>query len=76
MPRLIDIVTVIRSFVAINVHRAQKGLLLREGTIVYATLIAARPSTKNRDPARGPEMVSGATRIPCLWVDQEFYAGN
>ena len=48
-----------RIFVAINVHLAQKGLLLREGTIVDATLIAAPPSTKNRDKARDPEMHQG-----------------
>lgn len=29
---------------------------MREGTIVDATLIAAPPSTKNRDKARDPEM--------------------
>lgn len=28
---------------------AEKGLMLREGTIVDATLIAAPPSTKNRE---------------------------
>jgi IS5 family transposase len=30
--------------------------MMREGTIVDATLIAAPPSTKNRDQARDPEM--------------------
>lgn len=35
-------------FNAINAHLAEKGLLLREGTIVDATLIAAPPSTKNQ----------------------------
>lgn len=29
---------------------------MREGTIVDATLIAAPPSTKNRDKVRDPEM--------------------
>lgn len=43
-------------FETINAHLAQKGLLMREGTIVDATLIAAPPSTKNRDQARDPEM--------------------
>jgi transposase, IS5 family len=37
---------------------AEKGLLLRQGTIVDATLIAAPPSTKNRDRQRDPEMSS------------------
>lgn len=43
-------------FEVINAHLAEKGLLLREGTIVDATLIAAPPSTKNREKARDPEM--------------------
>lgn len=43
-------------FEAITAHLAKKGLLMREGTIVDATLIAAAPSTKNRDKARDPEM--------------------
>lgn len=43
-------------FEVINAHLADKGLMLREGTIVDATLIAAPPSTKNRDKQRDPEM--------------------
>jgi transposase, IS5 family len=34
----------------------ERGLLMRQGTIVDATIIAAPPSTKNRDKARDPEM--------------------
>ena len=30
--------------------------MMREGTIVDATLIAAAPSTKNKDKKRDPEM--------------------
>jgi transposase, IS5 family len=37
-------------------HLVDKGLMLREGTIVDATLIAAPPSTKNRAGKRDPEM--------------------
>jgi IS5 family transposase len=37
---------------------AEKGLLLRQGTIVDATLIAAPPSTKNRERKRDKEMSS------------------
>ena len=37
---------------------AEQGLILREGTIVDATLIAAPPSTKNRARQRDPEMTS------------------
>ena len=43
-------------FHTINGHLAEKGLFLREGTIVDATLIAAPPSTKNEDGKRDPEM--------------------
>ena len=43
-------------FDAINAHLAERGLFLREGTIVDATLIAAPPSTKNKERARDTEM--------------------
>ena len=43
-------------FEAIKGHLAEQGLLLREGTIVDATMMAAPPSTKNRAKARDPEM--------------------
>ena len=43
-------------FDTINGHLAEKGLMMREGTIVDATLIAAPPSTKNKDGKRDPEM--------------------
>lgn len=35
---------------------SERGLLLREGTLVDATIIAAPPSTKNKDNARDPDM--------------------
>ena len=43
-------------FTAINADLAARGLLLREGTLVDATLIAAPPSTKNAKRERDPEM--------------------
>jgi transposase, IS5 family len=43
-------------FDGINAHLAERGLLLREGSMVDATIIAAPPSTKNKDKARDPEM--------------------
>ena len=43
-------------FETINRHLAAQGLMMREGTIVDATLIAAPPSTKNKDKQRDPEM--------------------
>lgn len=45
-----------RIFAAINAHLATKGLLLREGTVVDATIIAAPSSTKNQSEGRDPEM--------------------
>ena len=43
-------------FTAINTDLAARGLLLREGTLVDATLIAAPSSTKNQAKERDPEM--------------------
>jgi IS5 family transposase len=43
-------------FTAINADLAARGLLLREGTLVDATLIAAPSSTKNAQRERDPEM--------------------
>lgn len=43
-------------FALIREHLGQQGLILREGTIVDATLIAAPPSTKNREHARDADM--------------------
>jgi transposase, IS5 family len=43
-------------FSAINADLTARGLLLREGTLVDATLIAAPPSTKNQAKQRDPEM--------------------
>src|SRR5882757_2367452 len=43
-------------FSAINADLTARGLLLREGTLVDATLIAAPSSTKNQAKQRDPEM--------------------
>ena len=43
-------------FEAVSTHLEDKGALLRGGTIMDATLIAASPSTKNKDGRRDPEM--------------------
>ena len=45
-----------RIFVTINDFLAQQGLLLREGTVVDATIISAPSSTKNREGRRDPAM--------------------
>lgn len=43
-------------FETINRHLEQRGLLMREGTLVDATIIRAASSTKNKNKARDPEM--------------------
>ena len=43
-------------FDEINAHLAQQGLLMRSGTIVDATIIAAPSSTKNQEQSRDPDM--------------------
>jgi IS5 family transposase len=43
-------------FEAVSKHLEDKGALLRGGTIMDATLIAASPSTKNKEGKRDPEM--------------------
>ncbi len=43
-------------FAEINAMLSERGLLMRAGTIVDATIIAAPPSTKNQNKARDPEM--------------------
>ena len=40
----------------VNAHLSRKGLLLKQGTIVDATIIAAPSSTKNKEGKRDPEM--------------------
>lgn len=45
-----------RVFSAINEHLTKKGLMLREGSVVDATIIAAPSSTKNQTGERDPQM--------------------
>lgn len=45
-----------KMFDEINTHLHQQGLLMRAGTIVDATIIAAPSSTKNASGERDPEM--------------------
>ena len=43
-------------FKQVNASLVKKGLLLKRGSIVDATIIAAPSSTKNESGERGPEM--------------------
>lgn len=45
-----------RFFEVVNELLTSKGLLMKEGTIVDATIIAAPSSTKNKEQKRDPEM--------------------
>ena len=45
-------------FAEVNAHLADKGITLRSGTLVDATIIDAPSSTKNKSGARDPEMSS------------------
>lgn len=40
----------------VNAHLTERGLLMRQGTVVDATIIAAPSSTKNEEGERDPEM--------------------
>ena len=40
----------------VNAHLTERGLLMRQGTVVDATIVAAPSSTKNEDGKRDPEM--------------------
>ena len=46
-------------------YLSERGLIVREGTIVDATILAAPTSTKNRDQARDPQM--GSTKKGTTW---------
>jgi len=49
---------------SVNSHLAQRGLLLKTGAVVDATLIAAPSSSRNKEGRRDPEMVSGDESQP------------
>ena len=45
-----------RDFQVINGYLSDRGLMLRQGTVVYATIIHAPSSTKSKGGKRDPEM--------------------
>ncbi len=55
-------------FAAVAEHLEARGALLRGGTIVDATLIAASPSTKNRAGKRDAEMRSSKKAFSGVFV--------
>ena len=54
-------------FEGVAEHLAAKGKLLRGGTIIDATLIAASPSTKNKQQKRDPVMTSSKKGNQCYF---------
>lgn len=52
----------------INAHLAEHGLMLRTGTVVDATIIAAPSSTKNKDNARDPLPCARASAARCRQI--------
>ena len=43
-------------FETVKAHLSEKGMTIRQGTIIDATLIAAPSSTKNKEGKSDPEM--------------------
>ncbi len=54
-------------FQAINTDLAIRGLMMREGTLVDATLLAAPPSTKNKEKKRDPGNAPDPQRQPVVF---------
>ena len=55
--RLLEIhALALKIFAAVNAYLTKQGLLLREGTVVDATIIHAPSSTKSKDKARDLQM--------------------
>ena len=68
-------------FAAVNADLAARGLRLREGTLVAATLIAAPSSTKNRAQQRAPTFAHSLIRLflrdsPCCLSPDTEHAGR
>ena len=55
-------------FAEVNAHLSDKGITLRSGTLVDATIIDAPSSTKNKSKARDPEMSSTKKGNDCSSV--------
>ena len=60
-------------FEQINGHLADRGMLMREGTIVDATIIAAPPSTKNK--AKAQDRIVGPPEMHQTRKGNEWYFG-
>src|ERR1039457_5254486 len=61
---------------AINADLTARGLLLREGTLVDATLIAAPPSTKNREKETRPGNAPDPQGQPVVFRDESAHRGG
>lgn len=66
-------------FETINSHLAGQGLILREGSIVDATVLSAPSSTKNSSGERDPEMYQtkkGNQCVVALWHEDTHRHGR
>ena len=63
-------------FGEINAHLAEQGLLMRAGTIVDATIIAAPSSTKNAGNQHDPEIGSERRLSGRVEVDDAYLGGQ
>ncbi len=62
-------------FDEINAHLGEQGLLMRSGTIVDATIIAAPSSTKNAKGERDPDMHQDEEGQPMALRDRRHTSG-
>jgi transposase, IS5 family len=53
----------------INGYLGDRGLMLRQGTVVGATIIHAPSSTKNKDGKRDPEMHQTKRKSVLFWYE-------
>jgi IS5 family transposase len=60
-------------FEAINGKLSAAGLMMREGTIADATMLAAPPSVKNEAQARDPEMHQTKKGNPVVFRHESAY---
>jgi IS5 family transposase len=65
-----------KMFARINAHLERRGLLVRQGTIVDATIMAAPTSTKNASGKRDPEMSSTKGKRVVLWDETACRGGR
>ncbi len=59
-------------FYEVKTYLEERALLLRGGTIMDATLIAASPSTKNKSGKRDPDLLGDCSAFTCQAVGKGY----